>query len=192
MAHVKRLNPTWWLEQRERALGRDGYQCCDCGESGGLHVHHIVFVSKGGGDELGNLESLCYECHYKRHPNSWNHLVVVGKRQTLARRREALAALYERFISALYGQERFPCDVVEGVLLVDDPAAVEAVIVSPEPECRRWHVGIETRPETETVLKLEGESKTEAGLETKVERVSQPIGSIITHNLSPEEIAKAF
>lgn len=56
---MKRLNSAWWLKQRARALERDGYLCVSCGASEDLAVHHIVPLSKGGDDELENLESLC-------------------------------------------------------------------------------------------------------------------------------------
>lgn len=60
----------------------DNFTCQDCGEfhalinnfnmpvpidDGQLEVHHILPVSKGGGDEQQNLITLCKKCHKKRH-----------------------------------------------------------------------------------------------------------------------------
>lgn len=36
-------------------------------DDGQLEVHHILPVSKGGGDEQKNLITLCKKCHKKRH-----------------------------------------------------------------------------------------------------------------------------
>ena len=48
----------------EAVYRRDRYRCaspaCDRREVG---AHHIVFRAHGGGDEAGNLVSLCGRCH---------------------------------------------------------------------------------------------------------------------------------
>jgi len=61
-------------------LQRDGYRC----QSGqkephvdALHVHHIVFRSKGGTDEPGNLITLCARCHDALHAGTFE---ISGKR----------------------------------------------------------------------------------------------------------------
>lgn len=49
-------------------LHRDGYQCQMCKtKNGKLHVHHIVFRSKGGTNSPDNLIVLCKSCHEKLH-----------------------------------------------------------------------------------------------------------------------------
>lgn len=79
-------NATVWNRGRDayslRILYRDNFTCQDCGEfhalindfdmpipidDGQLEVHHILPVSKGGGDEQQNLITLCKKCHKKRH-----------------------------------------------------------------------------------------------------------------------------
>lgn len=35
--------------------------------NGRIDVHHIVPISKGGGDEPSNLITLCAECHKEWH-----------------------------------------------------------------------------------------------------------------------------
>ena len=49
-------------------LIRDKYtcQCCKT-KKGTLHVHHIIYRSKGGSDEIENLITLCETCHKKLH-----------------------------------------------------------------------------------------------------------------------------
>lgn len=53
--------------RRWAVLKRDGRRCVVCGRAAGkrvrLEVDHIVPVSKGGGDEMGNLRTLCGECN---------------------------------------------------------------------------------------------------------------------------------
>ena len=61
--------PANWEELRKSALTRDGYKCGNCGGAIGLMVHHIVPLSKGGTNSLGNLRTLCEECHRKLHPH---------------------------------------------------------------------------------------------------------------------------
>lgn len=49
-------------------LHRDGYQCQKCKtKKGRLHVHHIVFRSRGGTNSPDNLIVLCSDCHEKFH-----------------------------------------------------------------------------------------------------------------------------
>ena len=49
-------------------LNRDNYtcQCCKT-KKGTLHVHHIVYRSQGGSDEIENLTTLCEYCHKNLH-----------------------------------------------------------------------------------------------------------------------------
>ena len=49
-------------------LHRDGYQCQKCKtKKEKMHVHHIVFRSKGGTNAPNNLIALCSDCHKKLH-----------------------------------------------------------------------------------------------------------------------------
>jgi hypothetical protein len=49
-------------------LSRDSYTCQKCkNKKGKLHVHHIIFRSKGGTDSPENLITLCEDCHTKLH-----------------------------------------------------------------------------------------------------------------------------
>ena len=49
-------------------LIRDKYTCQYCKtKKGTLHVHHIIYRSKGGSDEIENLITLCETCHKKLH-----------------------------------------------------------------------------------------------------------------------------
>lgn len=51
---------------------RDGYECQHChGKTGDvrLDVHHIIWKSKGGPDDVDNLITLCHTCHEDLHKN---------------------------------------------------------------------------------------------------------------------------
>ena len=55
---------------RKEVFKRDNYTCCECGakkEDGAtLHIDHIIPVSKGGTDELSNLQTLCSDCNLNK------------------------------------------------------------------------------------------------------------------------------
>lgn len=44
-----------------------GYQCVYCGETYRLEVDHIKPLSKGGSNDLENLQLLCGHCNRKKH-----------------------------------------------------------------------------------------------------------------------------
>jgi hypothetical protein len=52
---------------RITVLKRDRFKCVYCGasakENAVLHVDHIIPISKGGSNELHNLQTLCRECN---------------------------------------------------------------------------------------------------------------------------------
>lgn len=57
------------LDLRFRVLKRDDFKCVKCGNSPSkshdveLHVDHIKPVSKGGGNDMENLQTLCNMCN---------------------------------------------------------------------------------------------------------------------------------
>lgn len=51
---------------RKQVFSRDGYQCNMCKSTSNLSIDHIVPVSKGGGNELDNLQCLCKPCNSKK------------------------------------------------------------------------------------------------------------------------------
>ena len=55
---------------RHEVFKRDGYRCVECGASkddgATLHVDHKIPVSKGGTDELSNLQTLCSDCNLNK------------------------------------------------------------------------------------------------------------------------------
>src|ERR1700745_3021045 len=69
------LRPTWrcemtrnkrkWQWLRRSILERDK-RCLACGRPSNLMIDHIVPRSKGGRDELDNLQTLCEECNQRK------------------------------------------------------------------------------------------------------------------------------
>jgi hypothetical protein len=55
---------------RHEVFKRDGYRCVECGakrdDGATLHVDHKIPVSKGGTDELDNLQTLCSDCNLNK------------------------------------------------------------------------------------------------------------------------------
>lgn len=52
---------------RRIVLERDDNKCTKCGSKEQLHVHHIVYRSNHGTDELENLTTVCDMCHLEIH-----------------------------------------------------------------------------------------------------------------------------
>jgi len=63
-------NQKGYYNVKAYVLHRDGYKCqrrgCKSGDRK-LHVHHIIWKSKGGTNEPKNLITLCSECHSELH-----------------------------------------------------------------------------------------------------------------------------
>lgn len=66
-AGSERLTGHDWFEIRERVLERDDRTCRNCGSSTNLVVHHIVPIKATGTNRLGNLATLCRDCHRHAH-----------------------------------------------------------------------------------------------------------------------------
>lgn len=54
-------------------------ECCLCGVTNDLHIHHIVYRSQSGDDIEANCCCLCIGCHtsiHSRDPEKWAQLAV--------------------------------------------------------------------------------------------------------------------
>ncbi len=47
-------------------IDRDGAECKKCNRTNDLGIDHIIPLSKGGGDELNNLQLLCRWCNSRK------------------------------------------------------------------------------------------------------------------------------
>lgn len=69
-----------WLKICAAVKRRDGYKCRKCGRPEhelGLHVDHIIEVSRGGQTIMSNLRCLCPICHADRPSHrSAKHLIL--------------------------------------------------------------------------------------------------------------------
>jgi hypothetical protein len=61
-----------WKARARAAKDRDGRKCRECGSPDDLETDHILPLSKGGGNEMANLQTLCHECHEKKHARPFN------------------------------------------------------------------------------------------------------------------------
>lgn len=66
---------------------QDNWRCEHCGKirriNNGLEIHHIIFKSQGGKDNIENLICLCVPCHQMAHNNelSKDDLMILHRRK---------------------------------------------------------------------------------------------------------------
>lgn len=74
-----------YANARAHVLDRDNYTCQCCGKKHArLEVHHIIYRSNGGSDDLENLITLCKDCHDAIH-NGTKILKLKGKKKSAFR-----------------------------------------------------------------------------------------------------------
>jgi len=59
-------------EVRKYVFQRDKYQCQSCGKTTGetdLTIDHIIPLSRGGQNDISNLQTLCLKCNQKKTNN---------------------------------------------------------------------------------------------------------------------------
>lgn len=59
---------------RHEIFKRDNYRCLECGvtnEQRELQIDHIIPISRGGSDELSNLQTLCTVCNLLKSDRFW-------------------------------------------------------------------------------------------------------------------------
>ncbi len=70
-------NSPEWRELSKKVKDRDGWKCVECQADGELHADHIIPLSKGGSNDLSNLQTLCVTCHElktKRPLRRWHRV----------------------------------------------------------------------------------------------------------------------
>ena len=56
-------------------LNRDNYRCLACGANAKetkLQIDHIIPISKGGSNNIENLQTLCIDCNRGKSDKLWN------------------------------------------------------------------------------------------------------------------------
>lgn len=54
---------------REHIFSRDGYECLRCWVKDNLTIDHIIPLSKGGTNRMGNMQTLCMGCNSDKGNN---------------------------------------------------------------------------------------------------------------------------
>ena len=75
-----RLTQSGWEAIRKQVFERDDYVCAYCKTRGGnLECDHVMPISKGGTNELGNLVTACAPCNRSKRDKQlteWRHQMV--------------------------------------------------------------------------------------------------------------------
>lgn len=66
-----------------RLLHLEYDECCCCGSTASMHIHHVIYKSHQGDDVRGNLVPMCEPCHTKYHSRDhhvmhalWQYIVL--------------------------------------------------------------------------------------------------------------------
>lgn len=76
---------------RDALLERDQYRCVVCGSTRSLHQDHIWPRSRGGTDDIGNLQVLCRNCNLSKS-DRWFDLWLPDRLGEIGRGREPVPA----------------------------------------------------------------------------------------------------
>lgn len=52
--------------KRESVYKRDNFKCLKCGSKNNLTLDHILAKSKGGNNDVDNLQTLCFDCNQEK------------------------------------------------------------------------------------------------------------------------------
>jgi len=63
----KKKNEDFSFSEKLEIIKLDEYRCRFCGTEYNLHVHHILYRSEGGSNDIDNLITLCYKHHETVH-----------------------------------------------------------------------------------------------------------------------------
>lgn len=58
-------------------LNRDMFRCLNCGSTECLTIDHITPLSKGGGNDINNLQTLCSKCNSKKSDTTADYREVI-------------------------------------------------------------------------------------------------------------------
>jgi 5-methylcytosine-specific restriction endonuclease McrA len=66
---------------RDKVLREAGYRCANppCRTTLAIHLHHVIEVKAGGGDEFEKLMALCPTCHSLFHAYIISSLIPLNK-----------------------------------------------------------------------------------------------------------------
>lgn len=65
-----------WAKLRGAVLRRDGNHCVRCGSTERLSAHHKVYREDWEGQSTADLETLCWPCHEKEHPEKHAQVTI--------------------------------------------------------------------------------------------------------------------
>jgi 5-methylcytosine-specific restriction endonuclease McrA len=66
-ARKERCGGTHTLPEWKALCNQYGNKCLSCGNTGRLTVDHVIPLSKGGTNDIGNLQPLCLSCNIRKN-----------------------------------------------------------------------------------------------------------------------------
>jgi hypothetical protein len=86
-----------WSLLREAVFRRDGHRCVECGSTERLSAHHKVYAPDWEKQSTADLETLCWPCHEKRHPEKHPAVTVTVRVEVVpvAEKERCYTAMWE-------------------------------------------------------------------------------------------------
>ncbi len=125
---------TWTCPKKLKAqvFDRDGHACCYCGATDDLSVDHKVPQSRGGTDDVDNLQTLCRPCNASKRDMTHDEYVARNGGETFPQRYRAEAEQNRSEAEqSRRGARAVQIDLVEEALRAD-------LRESPRLSCRPW------------------------------------------------------
>ena len=119
-------------ETKRTVLDRFDNSCANCGEKETyLEIHHIVPLSRGGTDNIGNLVPLCWNCHQLAHSGynireKQKEILKTAGGRKRACSAEAFDEAFTKFLNGEIGKMKF-CELTGYKYPLGSPLFAEAL-----------------------------------------------------------------
>ena len=168
---------------RHQVFVRDGYRCVECGATNKettLEIDHIIPVSKGGTNDIDNLQTLCKTCNRKKRDHIWDPI----------KSREIKIKQYKNRIYDLKKKLKYAIDD-EKIEIKYKIVKLEEAIIKLEQDIERYKIKAEKEKLYKKLYVLDGEILSKIFIELGVDKYNNTKEEkikLILHNSPSDRI----